>query len=119
MSGKSKILGFGKGRGEGVEEPGASEASKSGTETVNEAPAARIVGPRKPVDPLQEARDLEDAAMAYSEVVRAIGVITKTTQAGEDSYAGLTLKEMAENLDRAWERWDQAQRRLLGLQRSA
>lgn len=119
MSGKTKILNFGKGRGEGVEASEASEAAETVSETVTEAPVARLVGPRKPVDPLQEARDLEDAAMAYSEVVRAIGVITKTTQAGEDSYAGLTLKEMAENLDRAWERWDHAQRRLLGQQRSA
>jgi hypothetical protein len=132
MSGKTKILNFGKGRGEGVEASEASAASESVNETVAEAgaeagaeavaaetPVARLVGPRKPIDALQEARDLEDVAMAYSEVVRAIGVITKTTQAGEDSYAGLTLKEMSENLDRAWERWDHAQRRLLGQQRSA
>lgn len=115
MSGKTKILGFGKGRGEGVEASEVSEPAEIATET----PPALIVGPRRPVDPLQEARDLEDTAMAYAEVVSAIGVITKTTQAGEDSYAGLTLKEMAENLDSAWERWDTAQRRLLGQQRSA
>lgn len=114
MSGKTKILGFGKGRGEVVEASGASEASQSAAET-----APRLFEPRKPSDPLQEARDLEDAAMAYSEVVHVLGAITKTTQAGASSYAGLTLKDMAENLESAWERWDKAQRRLIGQQRSA
>ncbi len=115
MSGKTKILGFGKARGEVVE---ASEASEAPQTAAENAPAARMFEPRKPSDPLQEARDLEDAAMAYSEVVHVLGAITKTTQAGETSYAGLTLKDMAENLESAWERWDKAQRRLIGQQRS-
>jgi hypothetical protein len=112
MSGKTRIMGIGKARGEVVAE--ASEAAV----TPAEAPAARIVEQRQPVDHLQEARDLEDAAMAYSEVVRALGVITKTTQAGESTYAGLTLPEMAANLESAWARWDTAQRRLIGPQRT-
>ncbi len=109
MSGKTK-MGFGRARSEVVAE--TSEASETA------APAARIIEQRRPVDPLQEARDLEETAMAYSEVVRAIGVITKTTQAGEDTYAGLTIAEMSENLDAAWKRWDTAQRRLIGPQRT-
>jgi hypothetical protein len=112
MSGKTRILGIGKARGEVVAE--ASEAA----ETVVAPAGARLVEPRKPVDPVQEARDLEESAMAYSEVVRALGVITKTTQAGESTYAGLTLEEMAANLEAAWERWDTAQRRLIGQQRT-
>ncbi len=108
MSGKTRILGMGRSRGELVAE--VSEAA--------EAPVARIVEQRKPSDPLQEARDLEAAAMAYSEVVRVLGTITKTTQAGESSYAGLTLGDMADNLDAAWARWDTAQRRLIGQQRT-
>ncbi len=116
MSGKTKMLGFGKVRGEVVEASGASEAS--GTDEVSET-AARLIEPRRASDPLQEARDLEDAAMAYSEVVHVLGAITRTTQAGESSYAGLTLQDMAENLESAWARWDTAQRRLIGQQRSA
>ncbi|HUR73637.1 MAG TPA: hypothetical protein VMZ00_05135 [Sporichthya sp.] len=108
MSGKTRILGMGRSRGEGV-----AEVSE-----VSEVPAARIVEQRRAEDPLQDARDLEDAAMAYSEVVHVLGAITKTTQAGESAYAGLTLEEMADSLDRAWERWDKAQRRLIGPQRT-
>lgn len=119
MSGKTKILGFGKGRGEGVEASEASEASETSATVETVEPTARLIEPRQPSDPLQEARDLEDAAMAYSEVVHVLGAITKTTQAGEDSYAGLTLQDMAENLESAWARWDTAQRRLIGQQRSA
>ena len=115
MSGKTRILGIGKARGEGAE---ASEARENQNGTTAEAPAALIVEQRKPVDPVQEARDLEESAMAYSEVVRALGVITKTTQAGESTYAGLTLQEMADNLESAWKRWDTAQRRLIGQQRT-
>jgi len=125
MSGKTRILGIGKARGEVVAEASeaaapeatasVAEASKGG---VAPAPSARIVEQRQSVDHLQEARDLEDAAMAYSEVVRALGVITKTTQAGESTYAGLTLEEMADNLESAWARWDTAQRRLIGQQRA-
>ena len=111
MSGKTRILSMGKTRGE------VAEASAAGVPAA-EAPAARIVEQRRPVDPLQEARDLEESAMAYSEVVRALGVITKTTQAGESTYAGLTLAEMTENLESAWKRWDTAQRRLIGPQRA-
>ncbi|GAA0636604.1 hypothetical protein GCM10009547_46130 [Sporichthya brevicatena] len=109
MSGKTK-LGFGRARSEVLAEP--SEASETA------APVGKLIAPRREVDPVQEARDLEDAAMAYSEVVRAISVITKTTQAGEDTYAGLTLAEMSANLDEAWKRWDTAQRRLIGPQRT-
>src|SRR5262245_34227988 len=108
MSGKTRILGFGRTR----------EVAETGESVEAPAAAARVIEPRKPVDPIQEARDLEDAAMAYSEVVRALGVITKTTQAGESTYAGLTLDEMAANLESAWKRWDTAQRRLIGSQRS-
>jgi hypothetical protein len=108
MSGKTRILGMGRSRGEVVAE---------GSEAV-ETPVARIVEQRKAVDPVQEARDMEDAAMAYSEVVHVLGTITKTTQAGESAYAGLTLEEMADSLDRAWARWDTAQRRLIGQQRT-
>lgn len=108
MSGKTRILGMGRSRGEVVAE---------GSEPA-ETPAARIVEQRKPSDPVQEARDMEDAAMAYSEVIRVLGTITKTTQAGESSYAGLTLEDMADNLDAAWARWDKAQRRLIGPQRT-
>ena len=114
MSGKTKILGIGRARGESAAE--GSEAAV--VEAAPETGAARIVAQRKPSDPLQDARDLEDAAMAYSEVVRAIDVITKTTQAGETTYAGLTLTEMASNLESAWKRWDTAQRRLIGAQRT-
>ena len=113
MSAKSRMLGFGKVRGDVDEVAEASE----GSEKV--APAARVIEQRKPSDPLQEARDLEDAAMAYSEVVHVLGAITKTTQSGEQSYAGLSLEDMAENLESAWKRWDQAQRRLIGPQRTA
>lgn len=116
MSGKTKMLGFGKVRGEASE---ASDASETAEAAPVSAPTARLIEPRKPSDPLQEARDLEDAAMAYSEVVHVLGAITRTTQAGEDSYAGLTLKDMAENLESAWDRWDKAQRRLIGQQRTA
>jgi hypothetical protein len=112
MSGKTRIMGIGRARGEVV-----AEASEAETPAVA-APVARIVEQRQPVDHLQEARDLEDAAMAYSEVVRALGVITKTTQAGESTYAGLSLQDMADNLDSAWARWDTAQRRLIGQQRT-
>lgn len=115
MSGKTK-MGFGRGRSEVVAEASEVSDTEAGAGT---ATAARVIGPRKPVDPLQEARDLEDAAMAYSEVVRAIGALTKTTQAGEDTYAGLSLAEMSANLDAAWKRWDNAQRRLIGQQRSS
>jgi len=115
MSGKTRILGIGRARGEVVAE--ASEAAEGATKTAGPA-EARLIAPRKPVDPVQEARDLEDAAMAYSEVVRALGVITKTTQAGESSYAGLSLQDMADNLESAWARWDTAQRRLIGQQRT-
>lgn len=111
MSGKTRILGMGRSRGELVAE--VSEASN-----VAEAPVARIAPQRKPTDHVQEARDMEDAAMAYSEVVHVLGAITKTTQAGESSYAGLTLGDMADNLDAAWARWDTAQRRLIGQQRT-
>ena len=125
MSGKTKMLGFGKVRGEVVEGSEASDASQAaeagepGASAAVNAPTARLIEPRRPSDPLQEARDLEDAAMAYSEVVHVLGAITRTTQAGEDSYAGLTLKDMAENLESAWDRWDKAQRRLIGQQRTA
>lgn len=111
MSGKTRILGIGKARGEVAEVAEVAGAPA-------EAPAAVIAGQRKPVDELQEARDLEETAMAYSEVVRALGVITKTTQAGESTYAGLTLQDMTENLEAAWKRWDTAQRRLIGQQRT-
>ncbi len=111
MSGKTRILGMGKARGEVVAEASEAEVTPAA------APVARIVEQRRPVDHLQEARDLEESAMAYSEVVRALGVITKTTQAGENTYAGLTLQEMAANLESAWARWDTAQRRLIGQQR--
>ncbi|MBA3741646.1 hypothetical protein [Sporichthya sp.] len=109
MSGKTRILGRGRSRGELVAEV---------SEAVTPAPAAQIVGQRKPEDPLQDARDLEDAAMAYSEVVHVLGAITKTTQAGESTHGGLSLEEMAVSLDQAWARWDTAQRRLIGQQRT-
>lgn len=120
MSGKTRILGIGKARGEVVAEASEAETpvDEASAPGVAPAPSARVVEQRRPVDHLQEARDLEDAAMAYSEVVRALGVITKTTQAGESTYAGLTLQDMADNLESAWARWDTAQRRLIGQQRT-
>ena len=109
MSGKTRILGIGRARGE----VGAEASEAPGT-----TPAARIVEQRTPVDALQDARDLEDAAMAYSEVVHVLGAITKTTQAGESTRGGLSLAEMADHLESAWARWDKAQRRLIGQQRT-
>lgn len=111
MSGKTRIMGIVKARsGESDAVVEAPEAPKA---------AAGVIAPRKPADSLQTARDLEDAAMAYTEVVRALDAITKTTQAGEDSYAGLTLDAMTDNLESAWGRWDSAHRRLIGAQRTA
>lgn len=112
MSGKTRILGIGRARGE------VAEVSEAAAVVEAKLPAPRATVERTPIDPVQDARNLEDAAMAYSEVVRAIDVITKTTQAGESSYAGLTLDELSANLESAWQRWDTAQRRLIGAQRN-
>lgn len=113
MSGKTRMLGLGRSREVVAEAPEVPAAPAAPA-----APVARIVEQRKPTDALQTAIDLEDAAMAYSEVVHVLGAITKTTQAGESTHGGLSLDEMADNLDAAWERWDKAQRRLIGQQRT-
>lgn len=111
MSGKTRILGIVKAR--------SGESGAVAQQIEAPAPVASIIEPRQPMDAVQTARDLEDAAMAYTEVVRALDAITRTTQAGEDSYAGLTLDAMADNLESAWGRWDTAHRRLIGAQRTA
>jgi hypothetical protein len=120
MSGKTRILGIVKARsGESDAAADAvAKAAPTGGPVAAPEPVARVVEPRSPMDAVQTARDLEDAAMAYTEVVRALDAITKTTQAGEDSYAGLTLDAMADNLESAWGRWDTAHRRLIGAQRT-
>lgn len=117
MSGKTRILGIVKARSGGSDAAAGAVTKTEVTEAP--APVASIIEPRSPMDAVQTARDLEDAAMAYTEVVRALDAITKTTQAGEDSYAGLTLDAMADNLESAWGRWDTAHRRLIGAQRTA
>lgn len=117
MSAKSKFAGVVKVR---PASEGAGAVDKVETAAAETAQTrAAVIEQRKPSDDLQTARDLEDAAMAYTEVVRALDAITKTTQAGEDSYAGLTLDAMADKLESAWGRWDTAHRRLIGAQRSA
>lgn len=111
MSGKTRILGIVKARS------GESDAVAE----AREAPArtASIIEPRQPMDDVQTARDLEDAAMAYTEVVQVLDAITRTTQTGEGAHAGQSLDVLAANLESAWGRWDTAHRRLIGAQRSA
>lgn len=109
MSSKTRFMGIVKARS------GESEVIEATAATV----APRIVEPRAPLDDVQSARALEDAAIAYTEVVQVLDALTRTAKAGGDGLTAPSLDASIEHLELAWGRWDSAHRRLIGSQRTA
>ncbi|MGQ0632188.1 MAG: hypothetical protein ACT4P1_14295 [Sporichthyaceae bacterium] len=125
MSGKTRIKNIGVIRARSSSETLAENSV--GDESVRaesvSAVSAKVPGQSAPggaatlLDPVQTARDLEDAARAYTEVVQVLEAITRSTQGPADPAAAAAINAMATHLESAWSRWDDAHRRLIGAER--
>lgn len=120
MSGKTRIKNIGVIRARSSSETLAeksvgAESVSAVSEAVSEQSAPG--GAATLLDPVQTARDLEDAARAYTEVVQVLEAITKSTQSPGNPAAVAAIDAMATHLESAWSRWDDAHRRLIGSER--